>query len=315
MSTIKAAPQVTLPKPPDDAAADTGFVDIFAVDTSASTFERDSLSVMRADERPIDHPLFRNGQGVIAHADREQPWMRHNAVQMLGLCGVSEANESLPVKLHIAAIFDRNSREIRKFELRPNAGAKMPGECLLSIRCTREFLLFDEVNAAGLTADVAGWFDSLVGQRLKKSLYRYEVHSQRAHNQDAFRTFYQSGLEGLPPEFYSRLHAWIALESGRILCVSGSPRPTEKNHGVPTLFGARVEEDGAAYLQCRRRSSLLKMPIMYLPYFGQPLIKVRDVVPQVETEVDDFGVDVDIEVLSGDGSDMPVDDSTGGIVA
>ena len=320
MGPIRAAPKVTLPKP----LADTGgYVDPFADDSSTTHavsslqqpddpgFSADPLGDNRSG---ILHPLFRNERSVISRTDSDELWMQGNAVRLLGLCGVRQiAALELHSQFVVAAKLDRDLRGIRGFELRSFGSTKGKDECLLLVRRERGFLAFDEVDAAGLPADVAAWFVSLKDRLVRKSLYRQEMRSQVGHNEDAFRTFYDHGLEGLAPDFYSVLHAWVALDWGRILCVSGSLRPSQKNNGMRTSFSVEIDA-GAAHLTCMTRSSLYGMPALYHPYFLQPFIKVRDVVPNAEEELE---VELEIEVIPGEGSEVldDVDEATGGLIA
>lgn len=308
MGPIKPAPKVVgLP-------AQGGYVDLFANDSPASTALQqdnstvntpplsDRLSSMLPDERFMDHPLFCGKRNVIPGMDNSEPWMRDNALKMLELYGIPEiANGELHERLIVDAILDSNSRGILGFELKRAWNKEDKLRCKFVVRCERRFLAFDIAFIKGLSHDVAAWFGSLEGKMLKRSICEAEMRRQQQvkDNDEAFRTFYREGLGGLSPDFYSDLHARIALDSGLILHVSGLPIPSEKYDGVQTSFGAKIV-GAAAYVWCTNRDALGRLSDMDRAYFQQPFIKIRDVVPAVEEGVprEEAG-DVDSDAILG----------------
>lgn len=244
--------------------------------------------------------LFYGGRRVIPGVGKSEPWMRHNALELLGLHGVREIAEMNPGShVVVAAVMSSNMLEIRELQLREFGNPKRENECLLMIEKTHSLLRFKSVDAEGLPGELAAWFKSLKDKIIHRQVFVKELQSQAVDNEAAFRTFYHERLGGMAPEFYSRLHAWITLDSGRILYVGAAPYPEEKNDGVQTQFYAHVVGN-AAHMSCMTRKVLHGMPGLYLAYFERPYIKVRNIIPAMEEDIPEEGdVESDPEFSSG----------------
>ena len=110
------------------------------------------------------------------------------------------------------------------------------------------------------------------------------MSNQHGVNEAAFRDFYGT-IGGLDPASFSKLQAWVTLDRGRITYVGALGQlPRTRVGGLRAEFSAAIV-GGAAHLSCTDRSLLLGMPSLYMAYFREPFIKVRDVIPAVEEGV------------------------------
>jgi len=306
-------------------------------------FKRDPLGGSRSDILPSEqafdnHPLFRAGGGAIPGVKQDEPWMRRNALELLALHGIEEiANARSNEVFVVAALMAAGMSEIRGLELRDENATPVENECLLVVKKVRSLVRFLDVDVTGLPAPQAQWFSSLTRGREEKGketsrgtlldtsistrfvhrgTYDREVNAQHKYNAVAFRSFYDR-MTGLDPATFPLVHAWVTLDRGRIHHV-GAPGqlPRERVPGLRATFNISIVE-GAAHASCTERSLLYGMPSIYMAYFQQPFIKMRDVLPKVEAETEDLVLDLDVEIVPGEESEVleDVDDGTGGLIA
>lgn len=228
-----------------------------------------------------DHPIFKDWREVIRGGDKSEPWMRRNALELLHLHGIGEIARSKPgTEFVVVARMHYSLIEILKVELRERGSVKAEGECLLKIRKDPFEIQFLDVDAEGLLPDQVAWFKSLKGKSILRAVFTGEVHRQHDQNEKVFRRFYQ-GIGGADPASFTRLHAWFTLDRGRIEYVDGfGAFPRQRTSGLPTDFSATIVE-GAAHVSCTNRSVLFGMPSVYLAYFNQPFITIRDAISAV----------------------------------
>ena len=285
--------------------AQAAYVDLFASSTppptSLSSQQDDSasgtpplsdrLSSMFPEERFENHPLFRDGRNVIPGMDKSESWMRRNALELLSLHGIEAiARADSGTRFVVNAIMSSTLTEIRGLELREFGYSKAQNECLLWVERRHSQVRFLEVDAEGLPAEQAKWFESLPrghtlspneSRFIHRSKFLNEVSSQGKCNEAVFRSFY-GAINGRDPASFTRLHAWVTLDRGRITYVDGfGGRPRAKIPGLRTEFSATIV-GGAAHVSCTNRQILYGMPSVYLAYFKQPFIKIRDMVSAME---------------------------------
>jgi len=243
------------------------------------------------------HPLFVGKRNVIPGVDTSELGMFLNVLKLLGLYGIPEiANGRIHERLIVDATLDTDSRDILGFELNRvrNAGEKRG--CRLYLRCERGFLALDRAFVKGVFGDFGEWLESLDRKMLKKSIYEEAMrYQQKVDNDEVFRIFFGNGLGGLSPDSYSNLHAWVALDSGRILHVSQSPFPSEKYDGVQISFSADIV-GATAYVYCTNRSALDVLSDSNGAYFDQTFMMISDVFSAAEKggtheEADDIDSD------------------------
>lgn len=279
------SPQTSLPSQQDDIASGTPLLS-------------DRLSSMLPEERFENHPLFRGGRSVIPGMDKSEPWMRRNAIELLSLHAIEEiAKGDLGARFVVGAIMSSTLTEMRGVELREFGYSKTQNECLLLIERRHSKVQFLKVDAEGLPAAQAKWFESLPlghvhspneSRFIHRSKFLNEVSNQGKCNEAVFRSFY-GAINGRDPASFTRLHAWVMLDSGRITYVDEfGGRPRARVPGLRTEFSATIV-GGAAHVSCTNRQILYGMPSVYLAYFMQPFIKIRDVVSSVEEGVPEEG--------------------------
>lgn len=304
MGPIKAVSNKILPKP----LTDTGYVDLFAPEapdavpsslhSAESEYSSGSFGNAFSDTLPghglDNHPLFRGGRNVIPGVKKSESWMRRNALELLTLHGIEEIAKAKPgAQFVIAALMNATSTEMRGVELRAHGDTKAPGEALLLIEKRHSTVQFLDVDVRGLPAAQAAWFESLPrghehspteNRFIHRSKFSNEVSNQHESNEVAFRDFYGT-IGGLDPASFSKLQAWVTLDRGRITYVGALGQlPRTRVGGLRAEFSAAIV-GGAAHLSCTDRSLLLGMPSLYMDYFREPFIKVRDVIPAVEEGV------------------------------
>jgi hypothetical protein len=252
-----------------------------------------------------DNPLFRNCNAVIPSVDRSEPWMRRGALELLNMYGIEDiANGDPGAQFVVAAMMNASLTEVLRVELRPFGNSKRDGECLLLVQRSHGLVRFLEVDAGGLPAAQVKWFESLDGKIIRNNVFSRERANQYRHNEAEFRKFYRT-IGDRDPGSFRMLHAWVTLDDGRIEYVDVPGQFRRKLGGSRTDFSAMIVE-GAAHVSCTNRRILHGMPSMYLAYFHQPFVTIRDVVSAViegvlgeEMIPGEGGENVDLDAASG----------------